>query len=382
VDAQNTAQALTFAGDDSTGTAVNTGETFKFAGTQNITTAVSGDTLTITGPNLSNYLQNTGPQTIDGLTFDDNKISANASNSDLDLSGSGTGTVTISGLSFPTLDGSDGQFLTTDGAGNLSFTTITIEFDGKATEAISKGEAVYISGISGNTPTVSLARANSTSTMPAFGIAAEDISLNATGKISSSGSIRGLNVADFGETGITFSIGDTVYISSVEAGKLTNVPPVGEANFIENIGKIERHTPTNNMTIHLIGSGRSNATPALNNGNIFIGNGSNQSSTASLDTSVSNLGYIKNTGTQTIDNLSFNDNIISTSSNADLELTPGGTGNVAVTRPLVMASFTTTQRNALTAVNGMMIYNTTTNQFEGYENSAWVSLKADTADAG
>jgi hypothetical protein len=58
VDAQNTAQALTFAGDDSTGTAVNTGETFKFAGTQNITTAVSGDTLTITGPDLSSFLTN------------------------------------------------------------------------------------------------------------------------------------------------------------------------------------------------------------------------------------------------------------------------------------------------------------------------------------
>jgi hypothetical protein len=53
-----------------------------------------------------------------------------------------------------------------------------------------------------------------------------------------------------------------------------------------------------------------------------------------------------------------------------------------VTRPLVMASFTTTQRGALTAANGMMIYNTTTNQFEGYENGAWISLKADTADAG
>ncbi len=35
---------------------------------------------------------------------------------------------------------------------------------------------------------------------------------------------------------------------------------------------------------------------------------------------------------------------------------------------------TTTQRDALTASNGMMIYNTTTNQFEGYENSAWVDL--------
>ena len=41
--------SLTIVGDDSTGTAINIGETFKIAGTQNITTAVSGDTLTITG---------------------------------------------------------------------------------------------------------------------------------------------------------------------------------------------------------------------------------------------------------------------------------------------------------------------------------------------
>jgi hypothetical protein len=40
---------ITFVGDDSTGTAVNTGETFKIAGATGITTAVSGDTLTITG---------------------------------------------------------------------------------------------------------------------------------------------------------------------------------------------------------------------------------------------------------------------------------------------------------------------------------------------
>jgi hypothetical protein len=92
--------------------------------------------------------------------------------------------------------------------------------------------------------------------------------------------------------------------------------------------------------------------------------------------------YLQNTGTQTIDNLTFNDNTIGSSSNADINISPGGTGNVAVTRPLVMASFTTTQRGALTAANGMMIYNTTTNQFEGYENGAWISLKADTADAG
>jgi hypothetical protein len=55
-DTGSAVSATTFVGDDSTGTAVNPGETFKIAGTQNITTAVSGDTMTITGPDLSSYL--------------------------------------------------------------------------------------------------------------------------------------------------------------------------------------------------------------------------------------------------------------------------------------------------------------------------------------
>lgn len=37
-------------------------------------------------------------------------------------------------------------------------------------------------------------------------------------------------------------------------------------------------------------------------------------------------------------------------------------------------SLTTTQRDALTAVNGMVIYNSSTNKFQGYENGAWVNL--------
>ena len=56
---------ITFVGDDSTGTAVNVGETLKIVGTSNITTTMSGDTLTITGPNLSSYLTNS-PITIVG----------------------------------------------------------------------------------------------------------------------------------------------------------------------------------------------------------------------------------------------------------------------------------------------------------------------------
>ena len=68
-------------------------------------------------------LLTTASLTIDGITIADNTISTNASNSILELSGNGSGGVTISGFNFPTSDGSDGQFLKTDGLGNLAFAT-------------------------------------------------------------------------------------------------------------------------------------------------------------------------------------------------------------------------------------------------------------------
>tara|TARA_X000001388_G_scaffold8770_1_gene5399 strand:+ start:267 stop:533 length:267 start_codon:yes stop_codon:yes gene_type:complete len=38
---------------------------------------------------------------------------------------------------------------------------------------------------------------------------------------------------------------------------------------------------------------------------------------------------------------------------------------------LCAPSYTTDDRDALTAVNGMMVYNTTTNKFQVYENGGW-----------
>ena len=39
-----------------------------------------------------------------------------------------------------------------------------------------------------------------------------------------------------------------------------------------------------------------------------------------------------------------------------------------------MTGITTAERDALTAANGMLIYNSTLNKFQGYENGAWTNL--------
>ena len=68
-------------------------------------------------------LSTTESLTIDGVTISDNTVSTNSSNANLELSGSGSGGVRISGFTFPTSDGSSGQFITTNGLGVLSFAT-------------------------------------------------------------------------------------------------------------------------------------------------------------------------------------------------------------------------------------------------------------------
>ena len=59
----------------------------------------------------------------DGVTIADNTVSTNASNANLELTGNGSGTVSVSGLKFPTADGSNNQLLKTDGSGQLGFAT-------------------------------------------------------------------------------------------------------------------------------------------------------------------------------------------------------------------------------------------------------------------
>jgi len=239
------------------------------------------------GTPITNLVEDTTPQLGGNLDLNSNDITGTGN---IDI----TGSVTVSGEFIGDLNG-------------------YIRFTGKNTSGgiIEKGQVIYISGLSGNTPEVDLARADSLATMPAYGIAISQIADNNNGEFATFGSLKGLNISNWGETGISFNVGDVLYISATEAGRLTNVAPTGESNFIQNIGKLERATPTSNTTIKVGGAGRSNATPNLNNGNIFIGNASNQASTTAFAISL-------DTTPQLGGNLDLNGNNIGDATAADL----------------------------------------------------------------
>src|SRR5210317_795264 len=158
--------------------------------------------------------------------------------------------------------------------GNLRGATL---FKGQAGEALSKGDVVYISGISGNTTVVSKADADDATKMPAFGIVAEDASNNAPAIVYTFGSLTGLDTSSFSE-------GDELFVSTT-AGTLTDTPPTGESSALQKIAKVTR-SDNSAGSIFIMGAGRSNAVPNLDDGDIFIGNASNQAVTSALSTEV------------------------------------------------------------------------------------------------
>jgi hypothetical protein len=72
---------------------------------------------------LTDIVGDVTPQLGGNLDVNGNSI-VSASNGNIAITPNGSGKVILDGLSFPTADGTSGQALTTDGAGNVSFTTI------------------------------------------------------------------------------------------------------------------------------------------------------------------------------------------------------------------------------------------------------------------
>ena len=145
-----------------------------------------------------------------------------------------------------------------------------IKFKAQAGEALTKGDVVYISGISGNTTVVSKADANDSAKMPAFGLAASTVSLNAAVEIVTFGTLLGIDTST-----PNYSEGDELYVSTT-AGELTDTAPTGSGSLLQKIAKVTR-VDASAGSVKVSGAGRTNATPNLDEGRLFVGNSSNQS---------------------------------------------------------------------------------------------------------
>ena len=126
---------------------------------------------------------------------------------------------------------------------------------------ITKGSPVYVAGHTTETQ-VADADNSSASTMPAFGIAKDDIANGATGTIVIAGEITGINTS-------SFTVGDELYVGT--GGALTATKPTGTA-LIQKVAKVTKAAASGEILV--TGAGRTNDLPNLPDGNIWIGDAS------------------------------------------------------------------------------------------------------------
>ena len=310
---------------------------------------------------ISAVVDDTTPQLGGDLDVNGNAITSAASGNVV-INPNGTGNISIGADLIPdadvthTIGGESNRYISYYGDVNGA-----IRFKGKNDSGgtLTKGTAVYIKGISGTVPTVDKADADTAASMPAFGLVYANASDQAEVQIVSFGNLTDVDTS-------SFSAGDTLYISTT-AGALTATAPTGEANQIQNIGRVLRSDASAGI-IKVGGAGRSAQTPNLNQDKIFLGNASNQAVSTALSsvnlssfnndltipgalndlsdvtiTGASDGEYLRYNGSAWVDaslgivddttpslggDLDTNQNEIITASNRNVILRPNGTGVV------------------------------------------------------
>jgi hypothetical protein len=220
-------------------------------------------------------------------------------------------------------DGSDGQFLKTDGNGTFSFDTI--DLTGYATTA---------------------SIANSTNWDTAYGWGDHSAAGYLTAVAANSITPTELNITGNGTAGqVLTSDGDGSFswaaAGAASTGAVTFTGTIIDTDDSSAIGFVPAVVMGSDLTVENDLVVRNNITT----GNITIS------------------GDIETQGSGTPELASDNEILLTATTRVTL-----------TSSPIKMASFTTTERNALTPANGDIIYNTTDNKFQGYENGAWVNL--------
>ena len=175
--------------------------------------------------------------------------------------------LTASGIIYPTADGTSGQVLITDGAGNLSFSPVentAIIIKNVSGTTIQKGTPCYItgSGTSGNLAGVWPADASNAARMPAGVIAGETLTAGAEGVGLINGYIGNVNTS-------AFAAGDSIYVAA--GGGYTNVRPTGSAILIQKLGNVEKSHASNGSGV-INGPNYYNEVPNIQQGFTWVGN--------------------------------------------------------------------------------------------------------------
>ena len=154
---------------------------------------------------------------------------------------------------------------------------VTVDVYNNTGSTLNKGDAVYLTGgHQGDNPHVALADADDAAKMPALGIIKRNISASAVGQVVTSGVMS--------DSSHGYTLGADLYIDTT-AGGLTTTVPTGEDKLIQKIGKV---VSPNHIIVQ--GAFRTNATPNLDEGNIFLGSTSNTAITVTPSTNFVSTG--------------------------------------------------------------------------------------------
>jgi len=176
----------------------------------------------------------------------------------------------------PSVDGTAGQAITTDGAGNLSFATvdsdsalkITLRVKNVSGATLNAGTLVRVAPTaappSGNVLEVDVADNSAASTMPAIGITIAAITDGSEGDAVAFGRASGFSTSGYTE-------GDPIWVGS--NGAFVGTKPTG-SDLIQKVGQIIK-VHASNGSIEVFGAGRTNDVPNLSVGKIWVGTTTN-----------------------------------------------------------------------------------------------------------
>ncbi len=191
-----------------------------------------------------------------------------------------------SAYTLPGVDGDDGQVLTTDGAGTVSFAypkTISENVKNVSGGPLTKGAPVHVTGSVGNQAEV--IAADAATNYPAHFVLDQDLADDGEGEGIALGFINNIDVPDAS----IYTEGQTVYLGA--SGGWVTTKPTG-TNAIQNLGIIIKvNTSGNKISGIIMGAGRANDVPNIPNGQTWIGNASGVATPTTLATVATSGSY-------------------------------------------------------------------------------------------